>query len=178
MYFGPPNQVVDYMESIGFKCPPSYNPIDFIMGLIIEEEISGAKNIKKTLHDSWMKHGPERFGATTEEAKLEESGLLSATKQKAEDSTPPSPISWFRQLQVLYGRANRTAFSSYLQPLPLLQMILVAVIAGLLFLQTPNNEFNIRNLQGALFFTALFAGGFTPLYNALYNCAFFHVVPL
>eukprot|EP01122_Echinamoeba_exundans_P006337 TRINITY_DN1758_c0_g1_i1.p1 TRINITY_DN1758_c0_g1~~TRINITY_DN1758_c0_g1_i1.p1 ORF type:complete len:838 (-),score=94.63 TRINITY_DN1758_c0_g1_i1:2209-4722(-) len=169
VYFGPPQQVVVYLESLGFECPPGYNPIDFVMGLIIEEEISGKRDIKTRMLDAWESRGGGRFGVSSGEAAAEESDFLTSAQQMANSSTPSAPIGWFQQFRVLYGRANRTAFSSYLQPLPLIQMLLVAVIAGLLFLQTPTRPDTIRNLQGALFFTALFAGGFTPLYNALYN---------
>jgi hypothetical protein len=172
VYFGPPQQVVAYLESLGFECPPGYNPIDFVMGLIIQEEISGKKEIKTKMLGAWETRGGGRFGISASEAESEESELLSLAQQSADTANPSVPIGWFQQFRVLYGRANRTAFSSYLQPLPLIQMLLVAVIAGLLFLQTPARPDTIRNLQGALFFTALFAGGFTPLYNALYNCTY------
>jgi len=43
VYFGQLNEAVNYFGTIGFKCEKFYNPADFMMGLILKEELSKKK---------------------------------------------------------------------------------------------------------------------------------------
>jgi hypothetical protein len=54
----------------------------------------------------------------------------------------------------------------------LIQQILVALITGAVWWQTPYEQGAERDILGAGFFIAVFAGGFTPLIEAIFNCTF------
>jgi hypothetical protein len=55
-------------------------------------------------------------------------------------------------------------------PNPFIQVISVAILAGLLWLQLPDEESRIRDRTSVIFFIAVFAGGFVPLLTGLFSC--------
>lgn len=57
---------------------------------------------------------------------------------------------------------------------PLVQVIAVAIIAGLIWLQIEDIESRIQSRLAVIFFISLFAGGFVPILAAIFSCEFSH----
>jgi ABC-type multidrug transport system ATPase subunit len=171
IYYGDAQRAVEYFANMGLNSPPNYNPADFMMGMILEEELQrGEGRIKKQLIEAWKAHGPHPYGTSPEQHKAwEEKELAECKKKEAQYHRPKYEANWFLQFWVLAQRSWTGAIASYLQPLPIIQMLVVAVVVGLVWLWEPLTEDTIRDRTGALFFIGLFAGGFTPVLNALYN---------
>lgn len=64
IFYGKARKAVPYFAAIGLPCEKYYNPADFMMGLILQEEIEnkGGSSMKKRLIDSFQKHvGDTKF---------------------------------------------------------------------------------------------------------------------
>ena len=78
-------------------------------------------------------------------------------------------MNWTTQTWTLLQRSFRNAAHTQLRPIPIIQMLLVALIVGLVWIDSTLTEATIRDRVGALFFIALFAGAFTPAINAVHS---------
>jgi len=110
---------------------------------------------------------PLKGGAAEGDEKAVEA-VASTTKRPKSDKK--YAVSWARQFAVLTQRGFRNAAVTQLNPLPILQMVLVALIVGLIWIdQRTLTQANVRDRVGAVFFIGLFAGGFTPAINAVHT---------
>eukprot|EP00186_Timspurckia_oligopyrenoides_P002085 CAMPEP_0182443060 /NCGR_PEP_ID=MMETSP1172-20130603/1902_1 /TAXON_ID=708627 /ORGANISM="Timspurckia oligopyrenoides, Strain CCMP3278" /LENGTH=731 /DNA_ID=CAMNT_0024638225 /DNA_START=114 /DNA_END=2309 /DNA_ORIENTATION=- len=55
VYFGEAAKAVEYFASIGFECPYGYNPSDYFLQLLTEEDLNGGVPIKSRLKEEWKK---------------------------------------------------------------------------------------------------------------------------
>jgi len=85
------------------------------------------------------------------------------------------PVNWWVQFTVLLARAWFQAKGVYLSLLNWFNLIVVALASGLIWFQIENTESRLNDRLGALFFTATFAGGFFPLFNAITTCSIFFI---
>lgn len=160
IYFGPANKASEYFSSVGYEVPLNVNAADYIMGLSLDEEKRGTTDTKKRLIELWAASSLAQVSPNPEFAESIQKKANSITLRKY-------PASYFEQAYVLGSRSLRMNVGAYFQPLPLFQTVFVAVLVGLIWLQTPADM--ITNRSGIIFFTVLFAGGFTPLLNVLYS---------
>lgn len=184
IYFGPASGAVAYFSSLGLNCAQFYNPADFMMGLILQEELRKGRGIKNQLIAAWSERAEnalnDRFqfedgnevrylrkvDRKSGNVKLEMTAPIESEKEKKKSSYP---IPWFKQFSILWQRSFRQTRGVYFSKLPFIQIIAIAVIAGIFWLQVPKRESRIGDEMGALFFVGIFAGGFFPLFNSLYN---------
>lgn len=159
------------------------------VGHILEEEIANGGNagpagkLKTLAIDTWAKHGVQPYDPieVDEPSKVKKANkkLESARKkavasaiEKEKNSTRPKfPISWFEQTRILGHRAFWGAVSHYTQIIPNVQTVLVALIVGAVWWQTPYATASLQDLLGVCFFMAMYSGAFVPLLEAVFNCA-------
>jgi hypothetical protein len=148
-----------------------------MMGLILKEELAAKSEIKTQLIDAWHEHGEHAHGTSVESyndqlaVALAEARSMAKQPHDKKSKRKMKKASWWTQFVVLYGRSSKGAVISFIQPLPIIQIVIISVLVGLIWLQVPNTLATNRERLGALFFIGLFAGGFTPLFNALYSCS-------
>lgn len=167
VYNADAKKALEYFESIGLPAPSHTNPADFVMSLILKEEMkrNSERPLKAQMIQAW--EGKETSIEPPDDRIL-------AVYRKEEEATPlPQYLaSYIEQFLVLSNRSLRMGIGTYFQPLPIFQTIFVALLSGFVWLQLPADE--LANKSGAIFFTILYAGGFTPLLNVLYNCKYFN----
>jgi hypothetical protein len=125
-----------------------------MMGLILKEELAGKSNIKKQLIDAWHEHGTHPFGMTTQQDSQQTSAHVRSAKQLVDqrESRQHAGAGWLTQFAVLFGRSWRGAIISYIQPLPIIQITVISVLVGLIWLRVPQTIDRVRDRLGALFF--------------------------
>lgn len=166
IYDGPANKSKEYFQSLGFEIPSASNPADHIMSLLLKEGKKSPESrtiLQNKLIDSWVL-------SPTYQKKPDPVVAESIQKKYESMNLRQYPASYLEQAIVLGSRSLRMGAGTYFQPLPLFQTIFVALLSGLIWLNTPSSSVDARN--GAIFFIVLFAGGFTPLLNVLYNCIY------
>eukprot|EP00741_Cyanophora_paradoxa_P007497 tig00001130_g7252.t1 len=168
-FYGKAADAVKYFAAVGFPCPPTYNPADFLLGLLVPQSVE--------------LEGPRPAGLPAGDAKAE---VLRAWEQRHHHAASPHPehphrpdpadapgrrgakfpVSWVEQFGVLTRRALRQKRGDSLSQLSLVQVLLLALLCGVLWFRMPFAESRLENRTGLIFFSCVF-WGFFPLYNAL-----------
>jgi ABC-type multidrug transport system permease subunit len=167
-YNGPATKAVPYFASIGFKCNRFFNPADFIMGLILEEELKkqGGSSMKEDLIRYWKNHeGTKEIG----HIKSEKDKRLLEEFQKKQDEfgTPTYTTSYFEQVSILTRRSFYQTKGQSLNFTDMLQTILISIAISLLWWQLPNNVSNVNDRVGVIFFVSTYVSLFFPAFKAL-----------
>ncbi|PRP78720.1 ABC transporter G family member 14 [Planoprotostelium fungivorum] len=176
IYYGAAARSVPYFGSLGLEIGNFFNPADFIMNMILQEEIRKKGDVKKQLITAFA----ERFnqkqlqGLQDPEDIKEEEMTASVLQQVQKDEAnhvvrPKYPISWPHQFAVLFQRAFIQAQGTYVSLLNVAQMVVIAILVGCFWFHLPATASRVTDRSGALFFVGLFAGGFYPLFQALFN---------
>ncbi|KAI8809222.1 P-loop containing nucleoside triphosphate hydrolase protein, partial [Cladochytrium replicatum] len=149
IYNGDPNKVVDYFASVGYPCPPLYNPADHIMDLVQTD-----MEVRKRLTEIYQ-HPPEvaEFadkGATPLKDESDSDGApLPITHQKF-------AVSFLTQLQVLLRRTIISKRGELFTMLNLFEAVILAVIVGLIWFRMPVEIGYITERSGFIFFIMTF----------------------
>mmetsp|Transcript_31992 Transcript_31992/g.44608 ORF Transcript_31992/g.44608 Transcript_31992/m.44608 type:complete len:659 (+) Transcript_31992:118-2094(+) len=154
LYNGKAAQVVSYFDKRGFKCPPTYNPGDFVL------ELAKSKTATNTL----LRDSPST-GSSLKMNELKEKGsnLRGTTEENWNDSFPTS---WWTQFTALFHRAWIVKQSGTFDTLQLTQVFLVAVVASLVWFRSPLKESAIEDRFGEVFFIAIF-WAFFPMFTSV-----------
>jgi len=164
-YLGPTVDAIDYFGDLGFKCPEDENPASYFMKLVHFSptgEISGFEKTHKMasyLHKKYLNSDYFKYGTT---------------KKK---SPPPCVIDtsdrpgFFKQLQkLLVNEFNKSIKEPNAFRATLIQVILISLIMGVIYLNLGHTQASIQDRAGALFFliaNALFGGLSGPFRNVL-----------
>ncbi|XP_049849407.1 uncharacterized protein LOC126318629 [Schistocerca gregaria] len=171
VYSGTAPGSYSYLSSIDMECPVSRNPADFIMEAFVMNSMpANAKedNTRSYLINRWNDHAntPSFVQSDRERVDAVKAFLQSDQSLSQFRKFPPGYRSIFLALA---KRSLQMSMGSYFLPLPIIQMLFIAIIFSLVWLQTPHDAANFRNRTGAIFFLILYAGGFSPLLNVLYS---------
>ncbi|XP_043694809.1 ABC transporter G family member 14 [Telopea speciosissima] len=179
IYHGPASAALDYFSSIGFSTSVTVNPADLLLDLA-----NGIAPDSKHISDQG-----ELQGSAEQEQKSVREALISAydkniaTRLKAElcsldinnyscnrDASARKKeqwsTSWWQQFKVLLRRGLKERRYEAFNRLRIFQVVSAAVLAGLLWWQTPTSH--IQDRIALLFFFSVF-WGFFPLYNAVFT---------
>jgi PAS domain S-box-containing protein len=176
VYFGAANEAINYFSSIGLKCPKNYNPADFMMGVVLEEEIKHEDTMKKKIIKDWQEYQSDNKkhekqfkylqhdtnGVDSEDS----SDVESKQKQKIKKDYARS---WGDQFKTLWTRAMIQSKGVYFETMQYIQLALVVFIVSILWLQTPAREDRINDIIGVMFFLAIYNIGFFPMLCSLFN---------
>eukprot|EP00183_Erythrolobus_madagascarensis_P001359 CAMPEP_0185850942 /NCGR_PEP_ID=MMETSP1354-20130828/4874_1 /TAXON_ID=708628 /ORGANISM="Erythrolobus madagascarensis, Strain CCMP3276" /LENGTH=740 /DNA_ID=CAMNT_0028551673 /DNA_START=159 /DNA_END=2381 /DNA_ORIENTATION=+ len=58
VYFGDAQRAVDYFAEIGYPCPYGFNPADYFLQLLTEEDLNEGEPVKARLKEEWLKRKP------------------------------------------------------------------------------------------------------------------------
>eukprot|EP01102_Stenamoeba_stenopodia_P021037 TRINITY_DN8378_c0_g1_i1.p1 TRINITY_DN8378_c0_g1~~TRINITY_DN8378_c0_g1_i1.p1 ORF type:complete len:700 (-),score=167.09 TRINITY_DN8378_c0_g1_i1:40-2139(-) len=220
VYYGPAKEVVSYFSRLGHECPINYNPADFMLGLLVSEEMKGTVPLKNQLIEAYKTHyeqskndkhhflsrenerrstlldmikvadeqrksrknssaviAPPSKGPTPIKAVENTSGLQLSNvqtyrtdgKAKWWQKQGKYPTSWFQQAWILLQRCMLLQRDKMFDKNPLLNVLIVAVIVGLIFLRLENKESAIQDRISVSFFIGVFAAGFVPLIAGVFS---------
>jgi len=178
-YQGPTNGALTFLESVGYKCPPTYNPADFYvqtMAIIPGMEDTSRATIRAVC---------DRFTVTSTAKQIDlliqyESSLGRdvSTFTKSRKGNAPKTMETAAKLQQAVWPVQfvwllwRGFIDSYRNPgvhiLRIIQKTVIALLAGLCFhgQLSSNDQRSIVNTQGALFILTT-ETTFPALYGAL-----------
>uniref|UniRef100_A0A0M3IE80 ABC2_membrane domain-containing protein n=1 Tax=Ascaris lumbricoides TaxID=6252 RepID=A0A0M3IE80_ASCLU len=159
---GRPSEAIEMWNSIGYPLPRNYNPADHFMKTL---GIECDKDRRKSIHlinqicDCYA--NSDRGKKLLEEAKRD---LNSTTQSQYEinfqhhgqkfrkEIQYKLKSSWLTQMRILMWRSFLTTIRDpVLLRVRLFQTIIIGVITGLVYLQTPITQTTIMNINGVLF---------------------------
>jgi hypothetical protein len=166
-YYGPAQQAMDYFSSIGFHCSQFYNPADFMMGLILEEELQNIEgtSLKCKLIEAWAKR----------EVEMEEKGMDEEDKMEMEEyqslqdkhGTPSYTISFFEQVKILFSRSFYQTQKVVFNIEDFVEIIVISIFVAILWWQQTNRLSLLNDRLGAIYFILMIVGLFFPAWKAL-----------
>eukprot|EP01117_Protostelium_nocturnum_P009679 TRINITY_DN3458_c0_g1_i2.p1 TRINITY_DN3458_c0_g1~~TRINITY_DN3458_c0_g1_i2.p1 ORF type:complete len:737 (+),score=278.39 TRINITY_DN3458_c0_g1_i2:136-2346(+) len=174
IYYGVASRTIPYFISLGIE-PKNYtNPADFVMNMILQEEMRKEDNVKKQLIAAFKERYEEKLKQELkdpeeekEEKRVKE--IESRLEEISHEERKKYPINWFGQFRVLFERSFFQAQGTYFDPINVAQTAFIAIIVGCFWFHLPLTSSHIGDRTGALFFAGLFSGGFYPLFQALFN---------
>jgi len=171
VYFGKSDEAINYFGKIGLKCEKFYNPADFMMGLILKEELSKkkGKSLKGKLIEDYKNHlSDDAISIRVKEDRKKLKKCVKKSREK-EGKSASYAASGFTQYFTLLERAFFNATGDYLTILNFANIVSIAVIVSILWFQVPFTEEFIQDKIGVLFFSGVFASCFFPAFQALFT---------
>eukprot|EP00871_Galdieria_phlegrea_P002499 jgi/Galph1/324/GphlegSOOS_G5041.1 len=184
VYYGPTSEAVTYFSKLGYECPYGFNPADYFIALLTNEDFGESEPVRQKLIDAWKnyeaiadldyKRAEEKLaienGNSQEHKTFVQVVKDYATDVRSEFDTSPEtgkyPTTFFDQLQVLAWRAYLQKKGRLFEKLTIFQIIFVALIVSFIWFRIPHDINYLEDLMGALFFAGLFWGFFT-IFQAL-----------
>jgi len=166
VYYGKASKVVPYFASLGYPCTPHYNPADYMLELVTSDvKTEDGRAVKEVLADAYTERkGKKMRGIGLSSGNIEEEKTENVTGKKA----PKYPTLWLPQFFVLMRRAFKQHRGDALTGLALAQVLFIAIISGILWLQVSYTEDAITDRTGYIFFAAVF-WLLHPWFQALYS---------
>jgi hypothetical protein len=168
-FFGDPDDAIEFFAENGYKCPITYNPADYLIGVLSTEYCQSersAHRVSSRICDLYAvsESAQQRDLLVNLEVHMYESGVYRVEDELA-NFKPPSSFT------TLYWLTWRFLMSIVRDPkiqyLRLLQKIGIAVMAGLIYAGTIEmSQAGVQAIQGIIF---LFVSEntFTPMYSVL-----------
>ncbi|EME31813.1 ABC transporter, ATP-binding protein isoform 3 [Galdieria sulphuraria] len=156
VYYGPAKEAVSYFSRLGYECPYGFNPADYFIALLTNEDFGQSEPIRQKLIDAWKGYELD--------ADLD-------YKMYVPSLTPPLKVGNIRQPSLinfvsLLGEHIFRRRENYLRSLQFFRVVFVALIVSFIWFRIPHDINYLMDLMGALFFAGLFWGFFT-MFQAL-----------
>lgn len=149
LYYGDANKCVDYFASMNpsYACPRLFNPADYFLDIVsieyasAESELESIERVRR-FDKSWRE-----VSSSYEDVQVVETSSADVEVEQTYQAT------FLRQIQLLQWRSfvasmrNRSEIISKVVP-----PMFFAVVMGILYSDTSNNQQSIQNIVGALFF--------------------------
>ncbi|KAI6229296.1 ABC transporter domain-containing protein [Aphelenchoides besseyi] len=149
-YFGTPTTSIKVFASFGYPCPKNYNPADSIIETLSIESNREAESRER------IDEICRRFRGTADGHRLAE--IVERTRSESLNREPSTIERQMAPIPLqIWSLLKRSLLDNYRNPAlaraKLIQKIFMGVFVGLLYLQTPiNNWTGISNVNGALFY--------------------------
>lgn len=155
-YQGPTSAAMQAYAQAGFPCPPEINPADHVLDVITPLFREDVEHVK---------HNLEQIKPLTAAASRQHAEAAPDNKDEQQSLDPMGPrMSWFGQFALLFHRAlitqSREWFACLLQ---LVQIIIISVLIGTVFLDIGTDQSSISKRQSVLFFCCINQGIFAAL---------------
>lgn len=144
IYYGPPLKTLPYFEAQGLKCPPMYNPADFIMDLV-----STDKDITDKVINFFEEKGYKKHYDLPPIAEFDPANPFITEEEKW-------ATSYLTQLQVLTRRNFHNSKSGMFSWLNFFQTISLALICGIIWYKLAPVDIQIFNRSSMIFFAVTF----------------------
>ncbi|EME27695.1 ABC transporter, ATP-binding protein [Galdieria sulphuraria] len=179
VYYGPAKEAVVYFSRLGYECPYGFNPADYFIALLTNEDFGQSEPIRQKLIDAWKEYeidadldyklSEEKLALEQAEAERHRSlgwivkDYFADVRSEFDTSseTGKYPTTFFEQLRVLAWRAYLQKKGKMFELLTVFQVSFIALIVSFIWFRIPNDIDHLIDLMGALFFAGLFWGFFT-----------------
>ncbi|KAF1325625.1 Abc transporter-like protein, partial [Globisporangium splendens] len=152
VYHGKGSESVQYFASLGYQCPPYLNPTDYFMRqLVVMDKATDEAGVVRVegLKEAWRSRRHEYAASHDDSARFE-------VVLDGDEKYVTSHLHTLGQIQVLATRnATRLVRDRIIFRAAIVQMMFIALIVGLIFLQLDLSQTGIQNYAGALFFIAV-----------------------
>ncbi len=169
VYFGDADNAVPYFANLGYQCPPNYNPADFFVDLISEVRMAPSpveipdvnvtdtvrrRRATRKLDQDRVTHMLETWGQDHDiEAPDLSNSMLTVRRMK---KLPLYRSSWIVQFVTLltrqYINVSRDTAATFMRAT---QMLILAIVVGLLFFRIDMSQSRIRDRIGVVFFIVI-----------------------
>lgn len=140
-YFGPLSEMTIHMASLGLQIEPNYNPADFLLEKLISDE--------RVVLKGWKDENEDNLQNFLMEDNISTPSTASFHKKQGSWQT-----SFYTQVKILTMRNVQLALPRIFSTINIVQTIILALLAGLTWFQTPRLEDNLTNLEGWMFFSS------------------------
>jgi ABC-type multidrug transport system ATPase subunit len=169
LYFGHAMHATKHFAAQGYACPATYNPADFLLGVVTKPRALDAKDDgKDEKYDALVAqlanaHAKSDSRPQGTEARLPLMDYGAAFTDEKKWST-----SWWHQFMILSIRSSKQQRGETVSWIEIGNILAITTVVAGLWWQTAvdANENRIKDLQGYVFFTSVF-WGFWPMFNAL-----------
>jgi ATP-binding cassette subfamily G (WHITE) protein 2 len=165
VYWGKPADCMGYLASLDFHpmFGPNCNPSDFLMDLVcMYILVPDGRTAFQFLVDTWEENSPQpqKKSVTTEVAADHPKNLLkrverSFTKSRSkweETASVEYTTTFSVQLQILCQRTSKTTWEFLMSRWRLFEGIILSVMSGIIWFQTPYEEDTVATRTGYFFF--------------------------
>ncbi|KAF5441875.1 hypothetical protein F2P56_037186 [Juglans regia] len=179
IYYGPASETLGYFSSIGYSTSMTINPADLLLDLAngispdsnqsteqVENMEEEQKLVKEALISAYDKNISTRLKTELCSFDVNNYNYTKDGCKRHDFKSEQWCTSWWHQFKVLLQRGLRERRFEAFNRLRIFQVISVAVLGGLLWLDTPPSH--IEDRIALLFFFSVF-WGFYPLYNAVFT---------
>ncbi|KAF6169929.1 hypothetical protein GIB67_034321 [Kingdonia uniflora] len=191
LYYGKASEAMVYFSSIGCSPLIAMNPAEFLLDLAngnlndvsvpselddkvkmgnLESEIKNGKPSPMVVHEQYLVEAYEKRAAEKEKKKLMTPIPIDADL-KSQVSSPNREwgASWWDQFSILFWRGLKERRHDYLSWLRITQVLVTAIILGLLWWHSDSSTpRGLQDQTGLLFFIAVF-WGFFPVFTAIFT---------
>ncbi|XP_076106535.1 uncharacterized protein LOC143075118 isoform X2 [Mytilus galloprovincialis] len=185
-YFGIASDALNYFERIGMTCAIHFNPADFLLALLsrdnetskkILEEADRNKKFEIVCRQSPLSNGQNGHSnhsyTNTSDTDVSKAGLntngsavsfdnICAVGIDTEETSVHShhawPTSFWMQYRMLTWRQFRQSKGRILHKYEVIQSLLLATLAGILYFQTDYSYRTLRDKMGTIFFSVTYWG--------------------
>ncbi|EFO83464.1 hypothetical protein GCK72_010816 [Caenorhabditis remanei] len=158
IYLGPGDQAVPLFERCGFPCPAYYNPADHLirtLAVIDSDRATSMKTISKIRQGFLSTDLGQSVLAIGNANKLRAASFATSSETSEKTKTffnQDYNASFWTQFRALFWRSYLTVIRDpNLLSVRLLQIIITALITGLVFFQTPVTPATIISVNGIMF---------------------------
>uniref|UniRef100_K3X5A6 ABC transporter domain-containing protein n=1 Tax=Globisporangium ultimum (strain ATCC 200006 / CBS 805.95 / DAOM BR144) TaxID=431595 RepID=K3X5A6_GLOUD len=151
VYHGKGSESVQYFASLGYQCPPYLNPTDYFMRqLVVMDKATDEAGVSRveSLKEAWRACRHEIAALNDESATARFEVVLDGDEKYVD-----SHLHTLGQIRVLATRnvarlvRDKIGFRA-----AIFQMLFIALIVGLIYLQLDLDQTGIQNYAGAIFF--------------------------
>lgn len=164
LYFGSGTEVMDYFASVGFVPSVPMNPADFLLDLANGVSPNGSEDPTMVKEKLILAH--KNNLAPKVKVEMQEEGESVVQHESESREIQKWPTTWWQQFSVLLRRGLKERKHEIFDFLKIVQVVVVAFIAGLLWWQSDLTH--LQDQIGLLYFSSGF-WGFFPLFEAIFT---------
>jgi len=189
VYFGPRSHVISHFHDIGFSIPANYNPADFLLELLMENDKSVIRHMSRTYREGntarnmlrEVDDAKEEYLATKDSKRQRgamRSRFGSSLFTRAYDRYMPvrefsirHRVGWFMQTYLVAHRAfHNNLRNPYLLRFQYIAVTILGLILGAVYWHNGPTLVDAQNLLGGIFFIlALLSFGSMSSLDVFYN---------
>jgi hypothetical protein len=146
VYFGPATEATNYFSSLGYECPPNFNPADHIVDVVTMNSDSVVRELAQRYRESYL------------------CNTVASSLNSIQSNPTPTHInaeymqeyasSFFKQLWILSKRVIKNNLRNfYLIPLQYSLTVVLALMIGGIFWQLTLDLTGVQDIAGCMFFS-------------------------